>query len=282
MTNSALVSKVRRALRNYYRGYDYDYDESKMLLATSLCCDEVNRPLEHELTKAYGDNFNLGGLAGFPSAGITGVKAMSAHIPDDDGGSCLIVYAPHVGIDSNLQFGKLNRRGMRPTTGSSSCCGSAVAAVNHLIEENENKGRRKNKNKHNKKKSKKKDQKKQQQRMQLQRLDAQQSYVNTMLSPYSERLMLSLDDDTTKNKMNVELPHCMYEAQTKVMEEIITAAISSGKRPNIALLGGIQINTQKGQPDYFLPLRFDMVLDVGSSSSTKGGSMLLTEAISLS
>lgn len=178
---------------------------------------------------------------------------------------------------------------MKQTTGSSSCCGSAVAAVNHLIEENENKGRRKNKNKHNKKKSKKKDQKKQQQRMQLQRLDAQQSYVNIMLSPYSERLMLSLDerDDATKNEMMIELPHCIYEAQTKVMEEIITAAIggnknSSSKRPNIALLGGIQINTQKGQPDYFLPIRFDMVLDVGSSSSTKGGSMLLTEAISLS
>ena len=39
------------------------------LLATSLCCDELARRLEDDFVNAYGNNFNLGGLSGFPFAG---------------------------------------------------------------------------------------------------------------------------------------------------------------------------------------------------------------------
>jgi hypothetical protein len=47
------------------------------LLATSLCCDELARTMEKDLVKVYGNNFHLGGLAGFPFAGSTGFGTYS-------------------------------------------------------------------------------------------------------------------------------------------------------------------------------------------------------------
>ena len=43
----------------------FGYASSTTLLATSLCCDEVNRELEEEFGAQYGDNFSMGGLAHF-------------------------------------------------------------------------------------------------------------------------------------------------------------------------------------------------------------------------
>lgn len=62
LTNGELVKKVAERLKPY--GYG-----SNSLVATSLCCDEVNRPLEKELAKAYDEPFVMGGLAGFPFGG---------------------------------------------------------------------------------------------------------------------------------------------------------------------------------------------------------------------
>jgi hypothetical protein len=64
ITNAELVSKVTKELGAH--GYG-----SNSLLACSLCCDEVNRVLEKDFSKHYTDNFNMGGLAGFPFGGVT-------------------------------------------------------------------------------------------------------------------------------------------------------------------------------------------------------------------
>ena len=48
------------------------YKASNTLLATSLCADELARRLEDDFVRVYGNNFNLGGLSGFPFAGNTG------------------------------------------------------------------------------------------------------------------------------------------------------------------------------------------------------------------
>jgi Limiting CO2-inducible proteins B/C beta carbonyic anhydrases len=104
LSNAELVAKTVNALEKY--GYG-----KTTLLATSFCCDEVNRPLEEDFAKPYGQQFNMvseiviietfflnmaesqltfssfqGGLAGFPFGGVTGFAAMAKHIPD--GGSC--------------------------------------------------------------------------------------------------------------------------------------------------------------------------------------------------
>ena len=103
------------------------YNGENTLLATSLCCDELARQLEDDFNGIYGNNFNLGGLAGFPFAGRTGFGAMAAHIPDD--GFCLIVYGPHVGVAADGTVGKVERSGIALVD---TCCGSAVAASGYV------------------------------------------------------------------------------------------------------------------------------------------------------
>lgn len=220
VTNSDLIDKVSGILSSY--GYG-----KNTLVATSLCCDEVNRPLETALVNAFGNHFNLGGLAGFPFAGVTGFGAMAHHIPD--GGSCLIIYGPHVGIDANGKVGTVDRRGRQK---GGSCCGSGVAAAIYV--NSVRKGAV-------------------EASAPTDPLDAQQAYVGQMLLPYGERL------EKAEEPM-VELPYALFDAQDKLMMEIIAQGATevSGRGGKIALLGGIQINTPDGLSDYFLPLKFDL------------------------
>ncbi len=64
MDNKELVTNVVSHLLS-----EKDYRGENTLLATSFCCDELARQLEDDFTGIYGNNFNLGGLAGFPFAG---------------------------------------------------------------------------------------------------------------------------------------------------------------------------------------------------------------------
>ena len=121
ITNQELATKVVSLLDQ--KGFS----ASNTLLATSLCCDELARRLEDDFVNIYGNNFNLGGLAGFPFAGNTGFGAMAAHIPDD--GYCLLIYGPHVGIAKDGTVGKVERAGIELVD---NCCGSAIAASNYL------------------------------------------------------------------------------------------------------------------------------------------------------
>ena len=63
------------------------------------------------------------GAHSFPFGGVTAFGAMASHIPD--GGHTLVVYAPHVGVDSTGAVGTVERVG-RAKGGA--CCGSAIAA----------------------------------------------------------------------------------------------------------------------------------------------------------
>ena len=54
-------------------------------------------------------------------------SAMASHIPD--GGHCLVVYGPHVGVDSTGAVGTVERVG-RANGGA--CCGSAIAAAGYV------------------------------------------------------------------------------------------------------------------------------------------------------
>ena len=219
--SSELSSKVQAVLSKN------GYDDEKTLLATSLCCDEVNRELESDLIKIYNDNFSMGGLAGFAFGGVTSFGAMAHHIPT--GGSCVIVYGPHVGVDSDGTVGKVNRRG-RGASGA--CCGSAAAAAQYVKNvgagEIEASG------------------------PPADPIDAQQTFVGNMLLPQGPRIAEAAD-------ASVELPLALFDEQDKLMKSIVTKACGEvhgdGK---IALLGGIQINSPEGTSEYFLPKVFEL------------------------
>lgn len=103
------------------------------LFATSVCPDEVNSKngeLTDLLKTRYGEAFTLGGLGGIPFTGTAGFTAYSHHVPD--GGKMFVVFAPHVGIESVGNVGKLKRPSQK---GISSACGAAIGAFNALSKE---------------------------------------------------------------------------------------------------------------------------------------------------
>mmetsp|Transcript_28063 Transcript_28063/g.34648 ORF Transcript_28063/g.34648 Transcript_28063/m.34648 type:complete len:618 (+) Transcript_28063:101-1954(+) len=226
LTNNELVQMIDATLA------EAGYDREKTLVATSLCCDEVNRPLESDLASVYTSNFWMGGLAGFPFGGAVAFGAMAAHIPDD--GSCLMVYGPHVGVDKAGKVGTVERRG-RANGGS--CCGSAVAATGYVADVLAGKIEKA--------------------AIPDDAVAAQQAYVGDMLLPYAQRL------EDADDKM-VELPYALYDAQTDMVEKIIAKSAGGvAGDGQIAVLGGVQINTPEGYSDYYLPLSFELYNNKG-------------------
>jgi len=218
LSNEQLESRVVKTLEK--KGYTAE----NTLLATSLCCDELARCLEKQMVGIYGSNFNLGGLAGFPFAGNTGFGAMAGHIPDD--GSVLIIYGPHVGVATSGGVGKVERSGIKLVD---NCCGSAIAASNYLKNIIDGGAQITTK---------------------VQEFtDFQQGVVQELILPHGKRLT------NAKDRMR-ELPYALYESQDLLLRDIVKKG-AGGVKNNIALLGGIQINTAPEALDYFLPLRFD-------------------------
>jgi len=224
LSNAELVNKITATLAAN------GYEKETTLVATSLCCDEVNRPLEAELSSVYDTNFNMGGLAGFPFGGAVSFGAMAAHIPD--GVSTLVVYGPHVGVDSTGAAGTVERRG-RAKGGS--CCGSAVAAsgyVSSIFNGDEPAT------------------------LPADVEDAQQYFVGKALLPYAEQL------EEAEDKM-VELPYALYGAQSELIKTIVEGGAGGVADGTVAVLGGIQINTPPGFTDYYMPLSFDLYNNKG-------------------
>jgi len=236
VTNGELTQTVKEKLSNN------GLNEQSTLLATSLCCDEVNRVLELDLGQVYGAHFSMGGLAGFPFGGVTAFTAMAHHIPD--GGSCLVVYGPHVGIDNDGNVGMLNRVGRKA---SGACCGSAAAAAGYVRscsgkEVEEGGGATASASASTTP-------------TMMDVMDAQQSFVGSLLLPYADRLEGDLKEAA------VELPLALFDAQDKMMKNIVSQACGevAGENGKIALLGGVQINTPgDDNSDYFLPLSFEL------------------------
>ena len=75
------------------------------------------------MVSRWGEGFSLGGLGGLPFAGKSGFRAYLHHVPDS--GRLLVLFAPHVGIDSEGRIGALQRDGQ---TEVSKACGAAVGA----------------------------------------------------------------------------------------------------------------------------------------------------------
>jgi Limiting CO2-inducible proteins B/C beta carbonyic anhydrases len=101
---------------------------SQWLLADSLCADEVNSLEYPPRASQMVGVFHLGGLDGFPHAGLTGMAAFGGHVPD--GGGVVIYHAPHIGVSSDGQLGGIRRIGQERVT---ACCGAARAAVTRLL-----------------------------------------------------------------------------------------------------------------------------------------------------
>ena len=109
------------------------YTRENTLFATSTCPDEVNskpRELIDLFKNRWGENFQLGGLAGVPFTGKAGFAAYAHHVPND--GKMLIMFAPHVGVEFDGKVGQLQRVNQDEV---SSACGAAVGAFKAIMKE---------------------------------------------------------------------------------------------------------------------------------------------------
>lgn len=122
LTTEDTVNRLLDTIEN-----NYGLKPNQLMHADSLCCDDVNAiqypPRAYEMLGP----FKLGGLDGYPFAGLTGMGAFAHHVPED--GAIVIFYAPHIGITKNGKVGEINRYGQ---TSNSSCCGAAKAGLNKL------------------------------------------------------------------------------------------------------------------------------------------------------
>ena len=111
-------------------------DLSKVLLANSLCADDVipvresdipSVKTEGKLKRHFLGPFSMGGMAGIPYSGLTGLSTVAHHAPD--GGSVLIAYGPHIGITDRGDLGILLRPGQHR---ESAACGALTLALEHF------------------------------------------------------------------------------------------------------------------------------------------------------
>jgi hypothetical protein len=115
-------------VRNIYQSLTpYGLSPEQIMLAHSICSDDVNAIEYPDEGKKMLGPFNLGGLNGYPFTGLTGMAAFSHHVPFD--GAAMVFYAPHIGVSKEGELGKILRVGQDQ---SSSCCGATVLALNRL------------------------------------------------------------------------------------------------------------------------------------------------------
>lgn len=105
-----------------------DLEPGQVMLADSICSDDVNSIQYPARAQEFLGPFKLGGLDGFPFTGLTGMGAFASHVPDD--GAVFVYYGPHVGVSKNGAFGEIHRFGQSKNSG---CCGAAKGALNKLI-----------------------------------------------------------------------------------------------------------------------------------------------------
>lgn len=108
-------------------GAYYQYLPEQLLLGTSLCSDDIVGIEFPEVTREMLGPFQLGGLNGYPFAGLTGMKAFESHVPEN--GALALIYGPHIGVTEQGLAGRVLRQGQ---TTASACCGAAMAALQLL------------------------------------------------------------------------------------------------------------------------------------------------------
>jgi hypothetical protein len=106
----------------------FDLEPHQIMLADSICSDDVNTIEYPAAAYEMLGPFKMGGLDGFPFTGLTGMAAFAGHVPDD--GAVFVFYAPHIGISKAGVVGELLRVGQAKPSG---CCGAAKGALAKLM-----------------------------------------------------------------------------------------------------------------------------------------------------
>ena len=200
---------------------EHNVNPEHVLLATSICSDELN-----VLSTTFADNvigpFTMGGLAGMPFGGKTAMTAFAHHVPED--GTAMILYGPHVGINSDGHIGRVWRIGQKS---DSTCCGALMVALNRM--------------KNNAPSAPIDDED-----------DLQQALLEKALLPHKERILQA-------NNAVKEITDVTYEEIHARMERLLTAVKGELQCARIVLLGGVLINHDPDVNDWVDVRHFDVI-----------------------
>lgn len=193
---------------------EHGFDKEKTILGTSVCSDEIVRSSTNFQNYIGVETpFSMGGLAGFPFTGLTGLGAFCGHIPEN--GFAIILYGPHIGFTKEGKVGAVNRIGQ---SHDSTCCGALQASVSAL--ETGTAGQRDS------------------------ILDYQQKKIE-------EALLDDADSIKADEHSIVTATDVMYNIIDQRIKKLLDTGAGQIQDCSISLVGGIFINTDHELPDWF-------------------------------
>jgi hypothetical protein len=193
---------------------------NQLMMADSVCCDDVNTiqypPRAYEMLGP----FKMGGLDGYPFAGLTGMGAFAHHVPED--GAVLVFYAPHIGITKEGIIGEIQRIGQSK---NSACCGAAKGALGKLLNNEIVAGN-------------------------ISEIDYQMNTIEQIFLKQESRIK------SAENQL-FEATKVMYEAIDQRIEELVSKTNYPCKY--VILIGAIYINGDKDIGSYCSYNKFDVI-----------------------
>ncbi|MBB3836523.1 hypothetical protein FHS57_000505 [Runella defluvii] len=197
-----------------------DLEPEQVMLADSVCSDDVNSIQYPARTKELLGPFKMGGLDGFPFTGLTGMGAFASHVPDD--GAVFIYYGPHIGITKTGTIGEIHRFGQHKNSG---CCGAAKGALAKLMNDQIVEGN-------------------------VTDLDYQMNTLEQILLKQKERIL------SAKTPL-FEATEVIYEAIDARICELVSKTTYNCKY--VILMGAVLINSDTDMGSYTSAKRFELI-----------------------
>ncbi|NRF37171.1 hypothetical protein [Pedobacter foliorum] len=207
------------------RVIDYVEDQlnlepTKIMLADSICSDDVNSIQYPIRSHEFLGPFKMGGLDGFPFTGLTGMAAFASHVPDE--GAVFIYYGPHIGISKEGVLGEIHRFGQKQNTG---CCGAASSALGKLLNNAIEPGN-------------------------ITEMDYQMNTIEQILYKHREHII------NAKSQLH-EATEIIYQAIDKRIQELV--ALTHFNCRYIIIMGAVLINSDTDIGSFSSARRFDIL-----------------------
>lgn len=199
-----------------------DMEPSQIMLADSICSDDVNSIQYPARTQEFLGPFKMGGLDGFPFTGLTGMGAFASHVPDE--GAVFIYYGPHIGISKEGKVGEIHRFGQHKNSG---CCGAAKGALAKLVNNEIEEGK-------------------------VTDIDYQMNSIEQILLKEKDRI-LKLE----AGKQLLEATEVIYEAIDKRILELVAKTKYNCRY--VILMGAVLINSDTDMGSFTTTKRFDII-----------------------
>lgn len=197
-----------------------DLEPSQIMMADSICSDDVNSIQYPVRASEFLGPFKMGGLDGFPFTGLTGMSAFASHVPDE--GAVFVYYGPHIGISREGIVGEIHRYGQEAC---SDCCGAAKAALNKLAKGLIISGY-------------------------VSEMDYQMNIIEQILLKEEERIMAAV------NPLK-EATEVIYEAIDQRILELVSQ--TKYKCKYVILLGAVLVNSDKAIGSFTAAKRFEII-----------------------